>query len=126
MNEFIQKLLNTEDTTKDYDAQDIETNKVFAILAYLGILILVPVFAAKDSKFAKYHVNQGLTLIIAAVAVNIVLTILGYIPILGILFRIIMGLFDLVVLAYVVIGILNAANGTAKQLPYIGKYTLLK
>ena len=126
MNDFIQKLLNTEDTTNQYDAQDIETNKIFALFAYLGILILIPVFAAKDSKFAKYHINQGLTLIICGFVIEIVLGILIRIPVLGIIFGIIASLYGLVVLAMIVVGILNALNGKAKQLPIIGKFTLLK
>lgn len=126
MNDFIQKLLNTEDTTNQYDAQDIETNKIFALFAYLGILILIPVFAAKDSKFAKYHINQGLTLLICGFVVEIVLGILIRIPVLGIIFGIIASLYGLVVLAMIVVGILNALNGKAKQLPIIGKFTLLK
>ena len=31
-----------------------------AILAYFGILVLIPILAAKDSKFARFHANQGL------------------------------------------------------------------
>ena len=42
----------------EVDAEDAEKNKVMGILAYLGILVLVPILAAKDSPFAKYHANQ--------------------------------------------------------------------
>src|SRR5471030_1450735 len=41
-------------------SDDVEKNKVFGILAYLGPLCLVPILVAKDSPFAKYHANQGL------------------------------------------------------------------
>ena len=37
--------------------EDVQNNKVFAILAYIGILVLVPIFAAKESKFARFHAN---------------------------------------------------------------------
>ena len=55
-------LNDTADTTADYAQDDIEKNKVMAVLAYFGILVLIPIFAAKDSKFARFHANQGLVL----------------------------------------------------------------
>ena len=48
---------------------DIEQNKVFAILAYLGILFLVPLLAAPQSPFARYHTNQGIILFITSLIV---------------------------------------------------------
>ena len=48
----IQNLNNTADTTAEFDAQDITSNKAMAILAYFGPLVLIPIFAAKQSKFA--------------------------------------------------------------------------
>ena len=38
-----------------YDSRDVEDNKVMAILAYIWILFLVPLLAAKNSRFARYH-----------------------------------------------------------------------
>ena len=67
----IQSINNTADTTADYTAEDIEQNKVMALLAYLGLLFLVPMFAAPNSKFARYHTNQGLVLCLAAVALEL-------------------------------------------------------
>ena len=32
-----------------YNQADIEQNKVMAVLAYFGILVLIPIFAAKES-----------------------------------------------------------------------------
>ena len=58
---------NTVDTTSEYDPQDIEENKFMAILAYFGILVIIPILAAKDSKFARFHSNQGLILCITAI-----------------------------------------------------------
>ena len=40
---------------------DVQNNKVMAVLAYIGLLVLIPIFAAKDSKFARFHSGQGLT-----------------------------------------------------------------
>lgn len=115
---------------QQFHPQDIESNKVMAILAYFGILVLIPLFAAKESKFARYHVNQGLVLFIAEVAYGIVYAILSSI-IWAISWRLyfitrIIGIFSLVFLVLSVIGIVNAVNGQAKELPVIGKIKILK
>ena len=68
---------NTADTTQEYDPQDIEKNKFMAILSYLGILVIVPILAAKESKFARFHANQGLILCIAAILYWIAYSILS-------------------------------------------------
>lgn len=126
----LQELNNTADETAQFDAGDIQQNKVMAILAYIGILVLIPLFAVKGSRFARYHTNQGLVLCIAEIAYSIVYGILSSI-ILSISWRLyslvsIIGLIGLVFLVLAVIGIINAANGRAKELPVIGKIKLLK
>ena len=100
------------------DPADAEQNKAMGILAYIGILFLVPLLAAPTSRFAKYHANQGLTLFLlnAALGVISVIPIVGLISLLGFL-----GTFALAIM-----GIINAVNGVMKPLPLIGQFTLLK
>lgn len=121
---------NTADTTADFDRADIEQNKVMAVLAYLSWLVLIPIFAAPQSKFARYHANQGLVLAIVEIVYAIVYGILSAL-IYAISWRLgfivsIIGLVGLVFLVMSVLGIINAANGKAKELPVIGKFRLLK
>jgi len=108
------------------DPKDAQDNKVMGILAYLGFLFLVPYLAAKESPFAKYHANQGCILCIIEVALMIVATIFGWIPVIGWILAILAYLLSLGCLILAIIGILNAANGEAKELPLIGKYQILK
>ncbi len=119
LNEKLKELNNTPDTTEQFDKDDIEKNKTMAILAYLSWLVLIPLFAAKDSKFARYHCNQGLVLAIAEILIGI----LGYIPFIGWIFSIVGGIASFLL---TIVGILNAANGKAKELPVVGKIKLLK
>ena len=112
-------LNNTPDTTTEYDPKDIEDNKVMALLAYIGILFLVPLLAAKDSKFAKFHTNQGIVLFIAVIILGVVMAI----PILGWIVGAVGGVITLVL---AIIGIVNAVQGRAKELPIIGKFKILK
>ena len=82
--------------------------------------------AAPGSKFARFHSNQGITLLIVDIAVAFICSVLGLIPILGIIFIIIGSLAGLVALALAILGIINAANGKAKELPLIGQFNFLK
>ncbi len=115
------------------EAADVEKNKIFAILSYLPpFLFLVPLLAARESKFAMYHCNQGLVLTLAAIAFGIVNMVLGmilvFIPFIGWFLMFVLHLAVFVgTLALAVIGIINAANGVCKPLPVIGgRFTLVK
>ncbi len=119
LEELISKFTNTANTTADYSADDINRNKHMAILAYLGLLFLVPLFAAKDSPFARYHVNQGILLFVVH-AVGIAAT---QIPYAGWAAGAVVNIFTT---ALFIVGIINAFKGEAKELPVIGKFRILK
>ena len=124
------KLNDTPDTTAEFSKKDAEQNKAMAILAYLGILVLVPLFAAKDSKFARFHTNQGLVLAICEIAYGIIYGILSAI-LYAISWRLgfivtIVGVVSVVFVILAIIGIMNASKGMAKELPVIGKFRILK
>jgi len=126
----LQELNNTADTTDQFDPADIQQNKAMAVLAYLGILVLIPLFAAKHSKFARYHTNQGLVLALASIAYSIVYGILSSI-ILAISWRLsfitsILSLVSLVFFVLSILGIVNAVQGRAKELPLVGKIKIIK
>jgi uncharacterized membrane protein len=121
----VNELMQSEDLTKNYDIQDIAANKPMGILAYIGILVLVPLFTAKESKFAMFHTEQGITLAIGEVALSILMIIIGLIPF-GWIINIFLGLVGLVFLVLAIIGIINSANGQAKELPLVGKIKIVK
>lgn len=122
-NQQLSNLNNTPDSTGAFNPNDISNNKVMAILAYFGILVLVPLFAAKESPFARFHANQGLVLFVASIVCYIVAAVLtsisSWLGLIGTILYIVIG-----VLA--IIGIINAATGKAKQLPLIGGIQLIK
>lgn len=105
------------------DAEDIEKNRAFAIIAYLWILFIVGLIAAPNSKFAKYHANQGLVLFLAELVFGVACIVLAFIPILGHL-TILAGWVASIVFA--ILGIINAAGGQCKPLPLIGHFELIK
>ena len=126
LNDKLNELNNTSDTTEEFDPQDIMNNKVMGILAYFSWLVLIPLFAAKNSPFARFHVNQGITLAIAEIIALIVCGILAGIPLIGGIFAIVQKLICLACFILAVLGIINAANGKAKDLPIIGSIRILK
>lgn len=102
---------------------DAEKNKPMAIIGYIiPILFFVPLITdAKNSAFAKFHANQQLNLLLAAIAVNIVG---GIIPVLG--WFIILPLGTIALIVFAIMGIINGAKGEMKKLPLIGGFELIK
>ena len=136
--DFAQKFdqfTDTEDRTAEFDKADISANKVYAILSYIGFLVLVPLIAVPKSKYARFHANQGLVLLIGEVAYSIVRRVLlfvldiamrGPLHILNYVVRFATGAVGIVFIVFAVIGIVNAAQGIAKELPLVGKIKILK
>lgn len=115
--------VNGADYTGQFDPNDIQQNKVMAILAYLGFLFIVPLLAAPNSPFARFHANQGLVLFLLDLAIGVVSVALIFIPFVG---GIISSLLGIAVVVLMVLGIVNAATGSAKELPVIGKIKIIK
>jgi uncharacterized membrane protein len=107
------------------DAEDIERNKVFAVLAYIGILFLVPLLAAPQSRFARFHTNQGIVLFLAGLILCAASAILAMIPFVGCLVAFAPAVIGIGWLVLMIIGIVNAASGHYKPLPLIGHYRIL-
>jgi len=111
------------------DPADVEKNKIFAVLAY--ILFLIPLLAAKQSPFARYHTNQGLILFLLWLAGAAVIGIATFICSIVISFCacggcVLGSVYAVAILAFAVMGIINAANGRMKPLPFIGNFKLIK
>lgn len=99
---------------------DLSGNKGMAILAYLGPLILVPFLTeAKNDPFVKFHLKQGLVLIITSIGFGI---LKSFIP--GSLwtFNILLSFVSLGFLIIDIIGIINASTGKMAELPIIGGF----
>lgn len=101
---------------------DVNDNKPMAIIGYIiPLLFFIPLVTdAKNSPFAKFHANQQLILLIAAIAVNVVGTI---IPFIG--WFIILPLGTIAIIVFAIIGVINAAKGEMKTLPLIGEFKII-
>ena len=97
--------------------QPKKKNIGMAVIAY--IIFFIPLITeAKDDPFVKYHVKQGLVLFIFAVIAWFVSSV---IPVIG--WFILSPLSNLAILVFMIIGIINAANGVEKPLPFIGSFS---
>ncbi len=103
------------ETEVQYMPEDIEQNKLMALLSYLGILVLIPLLAKKDSPYAQFHAKQGLVLLLGWIAA----TVINVIPILG---QIVFVLCSIFLFVLFIIGIINALSGNVKELPLIGQF----
>ena len=123
------------------EQKDVNDNKVMSILAYLGLLVFIPMFAAKDSKFTRHHVNNGLWLLICEAAVSVLSVFNGLIfplryaswysiiptrPGIYHVFSTIYYLIYAFIVVLIVFGIIHAVQGRKKDLPLVGQIKLVK
>ena len=142
--ETIDKIMDTEDTTSDYDKKDIEDNRGLAMISYLGPLALIPFLVSKDSKFVNYHAKQGLNLFVFELIIGIssyFLTSIIQIPKMCTLWgettyecgvitpwwiTLPISLMEVFTFALAVVGFIWAYQGKAKELPILGKLKVIK
>lgn len=136
-------LLNdVKDDSKKFDKKDVESGKGLAILSY--IIPIIPYFVEKKNEYVKYHANQGMNLLMVAIAysvLNAILTSLikvkgdcgfGYWGDLANDFGVVcevtpwwvtvpLGVIGLGISVLCIIGIVYACQGKAKELPLLNK-----
>ncbi|MDD4511067.1 MAG: zinc ribbon domain-containing protein [Oscillospiraceae bacterium] len=135
-------------SNEPYSPEEIENSKIYATLAYLGILFFLPLVATPNSKYGRYHANQGLLLLIASAILGFASWLLHLI--IGAIFHkelvyygvstgirtlsgfgvFLSAIITIAVVAATVLlmvyGMLNAFNGKTKPLPVIGNFTLIQ
>lgn len=93
-----------------------QKNVGMAVLCYLGILVLIPLLTdAKNDSFVKFHIKQGLTLLIFDIIISVVMVI----PFIGWIVGAVGWIFVVILF---IMGIINAVGGVEKPLPIIGQY----
>ena len=108
------------DFSGNFDPADIEQNRAVSMLAYLGILFFLPLVVCPNSRFGRYHANQGLVLFIFVIIGR---WAFRFIPLLGWLFS---WLYSALMLILLIVGMVNAYNGRAVPLPVIGGIRIIR
>lgn len=115
-------------------AREAEGSRFVCAISYIGILFFVPLIAYPNSRFAKFHANQALVLLIASIILRTAceaMSALFYaLPLLPNMVGNFGGwVFDLAAwalpLAGTIFGFVNAVNGKEQPLPLIGKFNLI-
>ena len=106
--------------------QNAKPNVVMCVLAYLGILSLIPFLAEKNDGYVQFHAKQGLNLFIIEAVVSIACGILAVIPFIGFVGTLVGGVCGLLFLVLSILGIVAAVSGERKVLPIIGAIQIIK
>lgn len=121
------------DHTAEFDPADINENKMACGFVYLGITFFIPLVACPNSRFGKFHANQGLIFLLSCIAISVVsvmLAYLGAIPAIGVMFRILSRILtavgSLAEIGLLIYGMVNTFTGKAVELPLIGRFTIIK
>lgn len=94
----------------------MDQGKIMSILAYIGPLIVVSYLVAKDNPSVKFHIKQGGVLFVLEIAVYVLSLVFIFLyPLWAVA--------NLVLLVLSIIGIVNAAQGKEKELPFVGSYS---
>ena len=122
------------DYSASFAQDDIEANKIVSLFAY--ILFFIPLIVAPNSKYARFHVNQGLILFIIGIINSTLQGIFGFWNIGRWIwesgwsfnaspFLVVFNLLGVALLAAMIYGIVNALNGKAAEIPLVGKFRIL-
>lgn len=118
------KILDTEDTTDRFSPRDVRSHRTMAALSYLGILWAIPFFFARTSRFVRFHLGQGVLLLLAdgitATLLGITLLLDGLAPAVCPALAAVMEVIAILALILKVCGVTFALRGRARELPLIG------
>lgn len=103
------------DHTYEFDPADIAQNKLFAMLSYLGILVIIPLFAVKGSPYTDFHVRQGLKLLIIQSVATLLTVLLSW----TVIFAFVGLAAEVAVIILGLMGVFSVGNNKAKDLPVI-------
>ncbi len=101
-----------KDHTTEYDARDIADNKLFAVLAYIGLMGMIVALLVNNSPFARFHAKNGAMLEVATI-ISLAIMI---IPFVG---WVVSPIVNVILLIIRVIGFINTLKGKAKELPIV-------
>ncbi len=87
-------------------------DKIQLVLAYLGILAVIPLLTVKDSPYVQWHAKQGLVLGIGG---GIAISIIGMIPVIGM----ITCLAAPALLVIDILAMVKALNGERYRIPVV-------
>lgn len=92
-----------------------DNRMLMGILAYLSILVLIPLLVEKNDPFVRYHVRQGLVLLVLEVGLMLLTGMLMLYSV-GKILNI-----GLVILS--ILGIVNVVQNKQEPIPLVGQFS---
>ena len=121
--------ITMEKDKKEKMASNQKHDRFLAVLAYLFLLLFIPLLRKKKSKFLAYHVNQGLVLFVLELCVGIVMAVVLLVlkfaaPALFVTVNMIFAAVNLLFLFCHIIGIFHVVRFEMKKIPIFGEIKL--
>ncbi len=88
---------------------------LMGVLSYLGVLVIIPYLMAKDVPSVKFHIKQGIVLVLIEIVVWVISGIFWY-------FWFILQIIHLALITLSIIGIVNVVQNKEKELPITGPF----
>lgn len=142
MSETKKEVKEVKEKEPKYSKEEINDGKFMSVLAYLGILALIPYFAEKKNKYVRYHAIQGMNFMVVCVGYSILTSILSAIIKVNRCFTywgyescvkatpgwlsVILWLVGIPLTVFCIMGIVYACQGKTKELPLVGKVKIFK
>ncbi len=99
-------------------AVEAHSPTLMGMMAYVGPLVLIPFFLAKENPFVRFHIKQGLVLF----TLELILWVLNELMLFHFLWPVVMFI-NFVLLILSLIGIFNVLQKKEKRLPFVGGYS---
>lgn len=104
--------------------------KMLSAISYIGFLWIIPLIKGRRSNLTMFHINQGISLLIAEIIYGIFYLILKKLlleisiwlyPIIAVA-----GIVEFIFIIFAILGITSAIKGEKRELPIIGGIKILK
>ena len=106
----------------DENQMNVTPYKIYGVLAYFGIGVLVPILFKMNVRFVRFHVNQGLALFLAEALLSLVYGFVGGLPVVAMCISIA----RLLCVLWMVLGMISVVRGSVKPLPLMGRIHLVR
>lgn len=101
------------------------TKKATDIVSYLTPVGLIIAFVLGDREHSRFHLNQALVLFLASVLLDVVRRLFGWVPLLGWMAKLVIGLIGIALGIFWLMGFISALSGTENKVPVLGDIQLL-
>lgn len=106
------------------------TDNALLCMSYLGFLVIVPLMFCKNTKLARFHINQGLVLFITELVYGALFLFTRWLLLaislwLSVIVAV-MAVAGIVFIIYAAMGIAGVIRGETRELPVIGSCKIIK